>query len=321
VTTSVAVIGAGLSGLVAARSLTRTGRDVTVFDKGRRPGGRANTREHDGYRFDHGAQFFTVRDPRVEPYLARWAEAGVVAEWKGRLLRITPEGREPASPGRRYVAVPGMVDLARHLSRGLDVRIGARVGSVERVDGAWRLRDDAGTLLADVQEVVVAVPAPQAVPLLAEVPRLQQTAASVEMAPCWATLAAFDRPLGIPFDGAFITGAPLSWVAKNSSKPVRTGPESWVLHATPEWTRVHWDRPREDIPALMLKEFEAVLGRQLPRPGFQRGHRWAYALAGRPVPAEPLVDVEARIAVCGDWTVGGRVEGALLSGMAAADEL
>ena len=63
------VIGGGLAGLIAAGRLRDAGRDVVVFDKGRRPGGRANTREHDVHRFDHGAQFFTVRDPRVIPLL------------------------------------------------------------------------------------------------------------------------------------------------------------------------------------------------------------------------------------------------------------
>jgi phytoene dehydrogenase-like protein len=39
----VAVIGAGISGLVAARELHRSGHAVTVFEAGPRPGGHANT--------------------------------------------------------------------------------------------------------------------------------------------------------------------------------------------------------------------------------------------------------------------------------------
>ncbi len=68
----IGIIGAGLSGLEAGRILQRHGASVTLFDKARRPGGRANTREHGPYRFDHGAQFFTVRDPAVRSRLDTW---------------------------------------------------------------------------------------------------------------------------------------------------------------------------------------------------------------------------------------------------------
>ena len=92
------VIGGGLAGLTAAGRLRDAGRDVVVVDKGRRPGGRANTREHDMHRFDHGAQFFTVRDPRVTPLLDDWLHTGLVAPWEGRLVRIEGDTINPAKP-------------------------------------------------------------------------------------------------------------------------------------------------------------------------------------------------------------------------------
>ncbi|MEJ2541447.1 MAG: FAD-dependent oxidoreductase, partial [Gemmatimonadota bacterium] len=184
----VAVVGGGLSGLMAARTLRDHGLDVTVFDKGRRPGGRASTREHGATRFDHGAQYFTIRDRRMRPLLESWLQDGVVAEWPGRLVRYRDGRVESAREGARYVGVPGMIDLASHLSRELDVRRGVRVGSVERPEGwrdevppsagggpgngrnaaseragRWLLRDESGGNLGRFDEVVVALPPPQAV--------------------------------------------------------------------------------------------------------------------------------------------------------------
>ena len=144
----VAVVGAGLSGLMAARTFRAAGRDVVVFDKGRRPGGRCNTREHDRYRFDHGAQYFTIRDPRLEAPLARWLAEGVVAEWTGTLMRISGTGIEPAREARRFVGVPGMVSLSLHLAQGLDVRTLVRVGSLASKPEGWRLTDVEGGDLA-----------------------------------------------------------------------------------------------------------------------------------------------------------------------------
>ncbi|MDA3948468.1 MAG: FAD-dependent oxidoreductase [Spirochaeta sp.] len=53
---SIAIIGAGISGLTAARELKRNGCAVTVFERGRGPGGRAARRRADEWSFDHGAQ-------------------------------------------------------------------------------------------------------------------------------------------------------------------------------------------------------------------------------------------------------------------------
>ena len=62
-TLDVAVIGAGMAGLAAARTLAAAGHAVQVFDKGRGIGGRLSTRRTDYGAFDHGAQYATVRDP------------------------------------------------------------------------------------------------------------------------------------------------------------------------------------------------------------------------------------------------------------------
>ena len=62
----IAIIGAGMAGLTCATRLSAAGHEVSVFDKGRGPGGRMASRrvEHGGetFRFDHGAQYFTARE-------------------------------------------------------------------------------------------------------------------------------------------------------------------------------------------------------------------------------------------------------------------
>ena len=74
-----AVIGAGIAGLSCARALAASGVHVTVFDKSRGSGGRMSTRRGEGWACDHGAQYFTARDPLFQAELARWQAAGVAA--------------------------------------------------------------------------------------------------------------------------------------------------------------------------------------------------------------------------------------------------
>lgn len=316
----VGIIGAGLSGLMAGRILQDRGVSVTLMDKARRPGGRANTREHGRFRFDHGAQFFTVRDPDIRGFLQTWMDEGVVAEWTGSLVRINNGRVEEAKDAVRYVGVPGMVSLASRLAEELDVRVNTRVEELRSEDAGWTLLASNRKEIDRFDTVLVAVPAPQAVDILSPAPELRTRIAEVEMAPCWAGMYVFPQPLALGFDGAFLSGGALSWIARDSSKPRRPGDEAWVLHAGPEWSRENLAMDRDEAAKALLREFQQAFG-SVPDPGFQRAHRWAFALASDPTPYGAFFHVERRIGACGDWCVGGRIEGALLSGMAAANQI
>lgn len=63
----IAIIGSGISGLEAARQLSRSGEySVTVFDETDRLGGRVKTDREDGFLFDHGFQVFLPAYPSAK---------------------------------------------------------------------------------------------------------------------------------------------------------------------------------------------------------------------------------------------------------------
>jgi renalase len=139
------------------------------------------------------------------------------------------------------------------------------------------------------------------------------------MDPCWAVLVAFADRLDVPWDGAFVHDSPLSWVARNSSKPGRPrGPDCWVLHASPEWSAVHLEESPEAVGPQLLMAFESAVGCVLPKAAHQTAHRWRYCAGADPAGRGVLFDAESGLAVCGDWLSDGRVEGAFLSGTSAA---
>lgn len=316
--TQVAVIGAGLSGLACARALSDAGLHVTVFDKGRGAGGRMSTRRTDHGAFDHGAQYFTARDPEFQAAVAGWVAAGVVAPWLGNIGRIGEgPGMEP-SPGERYVGVPGMSRLLRHAAGDLAVDFETPIMSVERFGGTYTLRDESGRALSGFDRVVVAVPAPQAVRLLSAAPLLAERAAAAGIAPCWSVMACFDAPVPTPLDGVFIVGKAVSWAARDSSKPGRAPGERWMIHGHWEWSAQHLEDAHESVSAVLMTAFFEALGVPEQAPSFLATHRWRYALPVQPLPEDFLYDAAAGIGACGDWCNGPRVEGAWMSGAALA---
>jgi predicted NAD/FAD-dependent oxidoreductase len=132
-------------------------------------------------------------------------------------------------------------------------------------------------------------------------------------------MLSFDRSLELPFAGAFVHDSPLSWIARNDSKPQRGGDqESWTLHASPEWTDQFLEEKPDDILRELLDAFWQATGAKPRKPGYAAGHRWRYAIPPEPLDDRCLFDAERRIGACGDWCSGPRVEGAFLSGMAMA---
>ena len=321
---TVAVVGAGISGLTCARTLADSGLPVTVFEKSRGVGGRMATRRLDnGAVFDHGAQYFTVREGRFQNCVDSWQHAGLVQRWSGRIVSLHAQNPEQdKSSTTRFVACPAMNAICRHLAENLDVRTNTRVSPPTRCQGKWLVSDETGSELGRYDVVVLSAPAPQAGDLLQGSHDLASRASSVKIAGCWALLVQFPARIDLACEGAFVHDSPLSWIARNSSKPGRNSDlETWVLHASADWTQGHLDEPAEAIQARLLGAFWDAIGMAAVTPSYVAAHRWRYAIPTEPLPDRYLFDGDLNIGACGDWCSGPRVEGAFLSGAALAERL
>lgn len=323
-TRRIAIIGAGLAGLTAARELHARGHAVRVLDKGRGVGGRMSVRVAGDYQFDHGAQYFTARDARFAAQVSDWCERGVTAPWEPRLAAIDGQALEwKANTTKRYVGVPGMNAPALDLARGLEVDNGVRIDALARSGTGWKLSHEGGSI--DAAAVLIATPPRQAQALLAPGHELVAALGACKLLPCWAVMAGYEAPAETPFDAAFVNSGPLSWVCRNASKPGRAPAETWVLHATAEFSRAHLEAEPPEIVARLCAAFAALPGSPASRADYARAHRWRYALPG-PATADSagpgvLVAPADRLVCAGDWCAGGRIEGAYLAGLSAADKL
>ncbi len=318
----VAVIGAGLSGLLCARTLADHHVAVTVFEKSRGVGGRCATRRDGAWRFDHGAQYFTRRDVRLERLYESWEQQGLIAPWRAQLASYEGGVWSPVpNEHERWVAVPGMNALGKHLAAGLEVVLNTTVSDVSREGTRWRLVANSGADLGVYDAVLVAAPAPQSMALLATVaPVLADRARAAVMHATWATMAVFAERPALPWDGAFFRDHDvLSWVSRDASKPARGSDETWVLHASRDWTAAHLEDDAESVANAMLTAFAALGAHEVPV--HRAAHRWRYALVDPVTSESALYDPAQGIGAAGDWCGGPRVEGALLSGIALAGQV
>ncbi|WP_114520317.1 FAD-dependent oxidoreductase [Altererythrobacter sp. ZODW24] len=304
----IAIIGVGMAGLSCATELAKRGIKSVLFDKGRGPGGRMAARRAEvageTVRFDHGTRYFTAADPSFAAQVSDWIDAGAVAPW-------------PAAGEGRFVGLPGMNGPLAAMAIDLEVHWSKRVLSVSYASGRWKLAFEDGE--REFAHIVVAIPPEQVAELLADVaPEFAALAASVVSHPCWTVMAAFGQRLPIDADVLSDPEAAIWEASRDSAKPGRSGPERWVLQASAEQSRKILECDAADAGEELLALFFGQLGIEPVTPIHMAAHRWRYAAA------EPVQGLAARsdaalaLTLAGDWLVSADVQGAWLSGRAAA---
>lgn len=306
----VIVVGAGLSGLMAAQSLHGAGHNVTVFDKGRGVGGRLATRRIGDATLDHGAQFFTVRSETFAQHVNSWVNAGVVNEWC--------RGFADNDGHPRYVGTRGMSGIAKHLAQGLDVRVAHLVFSLEMNNNLVTVITDDGER-HECDAVILTAPLPQSFSLM--------FGAGIEM-PTDLRSIDYDRTLGllavldspnhnVPSPGGLqFPDNTFSFIGDNSAKRVSSVP-SLTFHANTEFSLTHFDDDLDTIHRLLLEAATPWLGKAHIIESQPK--KWRFATPQRSWPDPCWVAPGGRIVLAGDVFAGPKVEGAALSGLAAAD--
>lgn len=316
-----AIVGAGIAGLSCAARLLAAGHAVELLDQGPAPGGRVATQVLHDWQCDHGAQYFTARDPAFLTAVQEWRGAGVVAEWHPRLIAVEAEGAaQIAQDALRLVGTPRMSALSDYLAAGLPVRYETCVTALGREDDHWIFDTEDGVLDQSYSGVILTLPAPRACALLVEAsPGLADLAAQTPMRGTWALMARYFEDPELNFDAAFVNHGALSWVARDSSKPGRPPGHVWLAHA-PAADDIGGESEEEmrEVAEAMIEEF-SQLG--APRPDEYTLHRWCHAGSLEPANIGSVWDPDDRIGLAGDWLMGGRVEGAWLSGRQLADAI
>ena len=310
----VVVVGAGIAGLMAAQSLSNSGHDVVVVDKGRSPGGRLATRRIDDATLDHGAQFFTVRDSLFESHVSEWIASGVVTEW----CRGFDTSTQNNDGYPRYRGVRGMTDIAKHLAQGLDVRCNTLAFSIARgATSKWQLKIDDGSVL-DADAIIVTCPLPQAYALLVTASiELPESMLRTEYDRTICLLAVLNQSSAVANPGGLQNpDETFSFIADNAIKGISSA-VALTMHANPQFSLEHWDTSTDDVQHMLLERATPWIGDATVITSQIKKWRLATPLTIWP----ERYWASDMIVLAGDAFGGPKIEGAALSGISAANYL
>lgn len=310
---------------MAANHLAQAGVDMLVVDKGRGVGGRMATRRvtvPDGTaQFDHGAQYFTNYDAQLWPYLQQWVQDEVVERWSTGFY--TSDGTPHFNQTPRYIGRTGMASITKHLAQSVPVYTNV---TVTRLTWSGRF---AATLadgsVVSAESVILTPPVPQALALVdggaLALPRdAREILDDIEYDPCFAVLAVLGSPSRLPPPGGVwpVVQEPIAWLADNQQKGISAVP-SVTIHAGPKFSRDQFDTDPETVARLLIEAADDLIGAEVIASQVQR---WRYSIPLRMYPARyVLAPQPGPLVLAGDAFAGPRVEGAAMSGLAAAEAL
>lgn len=315
--TNIAIIGAGLSGISAARSL-KDKANITIFDKSRGIGGRMTTRRSEKYNFDHGAQFFTAKGEEFRKLCRNAQQDGVIDLWNADFVEITDgkitNSRKFSQEYPHYVATPQMNSLCKYMAQDFEVKLGQKITKINFSNQKWSLQNDKGEIFTDFDYLILAIPSHQVLDLIDQKTKDYQRIKDTKMVGCFALMVGLKSEPELDFEAALVKESVISWISLNSSKPNRAGGTTLLVNSRNSWAEENIENDMNILQGQLLEELIKITKIDRDNIDHLDLHRWRYANIDKQKGEKYIFDHSQNLGICGDWLIQGRVEAAFDSG-------
>jgi renalase len=338
---SVAIIGAGCSGLAAAHELRDAGYAVTIFEQSQQVGGRAATREQEGFIYDYGAQYIKpgssistgmITERFKLDDLIDIAKPVWIFDGDGHIQEGDPI--QNAEPKWNYRS--GLHALTKRMAQDLDIRLETRIDYLQPGITGWKLFAHRRKDIGEFDRVLISIPAFEAAELIKDSQirdrSQEEICALLEKAkynPLISVMLGY-RP--IPWERPYYALVntdkvhSISWLAwehEKASERVPEGTGMLIAQMAPQYSYDNWYMPNAEIISDVAHRISNLVDEPLDRPYFSDVYRWQYALPTEKANAEQLnsLTLPIGLAFCGDAFVGGRVHLALEHGVEVARQV
>jgi len=316
----VAIVGAGICGLSAARALKKAGAEAVVFEKSRGVGGRVATRRTDGFVWDTGATSIAPRGKAIERVMLEELDTTDLVRvelpiYLHHALRPTAGDARRHVP--RYTYRTGNVTLPKLLAKDADVRTESQVDEILRDGERFIVRDE------PFDGVILTPPVPQTSLLLYGLQESRPLAAAVYRS-CLSVNLGFEAPLPATAYHALLEAEhrhPLTWLSLESVKSPGRAPEGGSAlgaQMSPAFTLANFRRSDDELVEIVGEFTSRLFGAAFAKPTASTVMRWKYSQPTGYASFDEVNPTGTRIVVASDGLLGGHVEDAFEVGLRAA---
>lgn len=317
----VGIVGAGVAGLAAGRTLRALGHEAVIFEARCRVGGRLESRSIGSYIFDTGPSSIAPRGTALEQTIRyevdtsglHWIQHPIFVHTG---LRVA-SGDPVKNAVERFAYIQGNQILAERLAEGLDVRLSEEVPDLAKNHVGYECAGEV------VDALILTPPAPIAKPLLLTVGEGRHLA-NTSYRPCLSVLLGFEEDLPPLSYHAILDPEqrhPLTWLCIESEKCPGRAPDgctAMVAQLSPEFSRRHFDSEDETVVSATLDFVSRLFGPVFGSCAVSEVVRWRYSQPETTSLFESANVPGNRVVVAGDGVMGSRLELAYESGVKAA---
>lgn len=319
----IAIIGAGMAGLGAARALVQHEHSVTLFDKNTVPGGRVASESQEGFVFDTGAQNFATAGSSLDAVIHSELDTADLIRIEKPIFthdgHHTQPGNSRVNSNPRYTYRTGNQTLPLLLAKGLDIQFGSNVDQLSKAGNSVVINEQ----LYD--GLILTAPVPQSSFLLWSLGEKRPTA-QAKFRSCLSVQLGYDFELDLPFHAAIDPDGttPLQWIGIESIKSPNRAPignSAVVAQLGGSFSQSAWLWTDSQIIQQSTGQLATLFGQKMLRPVFSNVKKWKYSQPEEIAMFDTVNNHQRQIIVAGDGLMGGRTELAFESGLRAAYQI
>ena len=323
---NIAIVGAGMCGLSAARTLKQAGHHVTLYEKNKRVGGRVSTFSQDGYTWDTGATSIAPRGRSIQKVMLEELPTDdlVTIEkpiFVHKALRVIPG--DPSRQHHRYTYRSGLATLAMLLSQGLEVHLDCQVEALEKHGESYKLVTSTGEV-AGFDYVILTPPIPRTAMLLWSLGESRPIATAFYRA-CINIALGYDRQLPETRYHALLDPEqrhPLTWLCLESTKSPNRAPEghsALCAQMSPQFSLDNYSRDDEYLVNTAAFFVSRLYGPEFAKPASSTVKRWKYSQPESTIDPADANPAGTRVLIASDALLGGHTEDAFEVGQRVAN--
>lgn len=310
------VIGGGITGLTVANTLQLKGLKVAVLEQSQNIGGHLATQiiskeESIEGIFDYGIQSFDVTNPRLQSLVDDWLAQG--------LVKKSTENIGETDTKSNYSSSQGMNQIAQYWAKNLDVHANTEITELS-YQKKWLIKtEQQEQYQGDMLVMTSAIPESLAlldtcfVPLPLEV---RFSLEQIEYNDSIKVLALLEKPSNIPEPGFIsLEDASLARLLDNHKRGISPNGYAVTLEATPNFSNDYWDSDDAEIVYKLVTAASDYIDSSVIE---YQVHRWRHSSPTTFYNEPCLAFLELPLIMAGDAFVASSLEGAVMSGIAAA---
>ena len=308
------VIGSGISGSTIANLLNKK-YQVSLYDKGRGPGGRASFKRVKGkIGFDHGTQYISPKTSEFKNFTNKLIKKKILKRWTGKHIFLNLKKKE----NKKHIKIIGQHgnnDICKYLLKKIKYYYQSEVKKIYYKDKLWFLLFSDGKVKS-FKGIVLTCPFPQLSKLSKKFINNSFIRKKLKMDANITVMIAIKKIKNLP--SSFLFDDPvLGWAGnENTKKRFKSKYDLWTLQSTFKWANKNIDKNKKNLKKnskILIDKFFKLTNIKKTKIIYSINHGWKYSSNSKPLKIKSFWDPSKKFGVCADWFIGPRLESGWLS--------